>query len=298
MKREKGTDMEQDLRIYAKGLAFSDGVYDLRTLEAIISNYRVILDRLVAIQLGKRQVPKDLKGRLGYQVQIKPGSIELMIKFLLEHKELLAVFAADGGHSLSKIVVELLRDAIDLRKKASELIKKGVAVNVTISNSFNVGSKVTNTNVSLDNTNGSILINDPKILWAAQATRSPVNEILNYVDGRGVEFIDMSSERNELRLTSDDREIIGQHKEELPTTLSVVGRLDVVAFSSHRGSIVSDGERFSVSWDEGIRSKMQKVADTEGIVFKVRPVVDHKRLDDTAIGFHILDCSDPQAKLL
>lgn len=87
-------------------------------------------------------------------------------------------------------------------------------------------------------------------------------------------------------------------KEQLPATLNVVGRLDMVAFSSHRGSIISDGERFGVSWDEGIRSKMQKVADTEGIVFKVRPVVDHKRLDNTAIGFHVLDCSDPQGKLI
>lgn len=118
-----------------RGLLFRGGVYDLRALEVIISNYRVILDRLVAIQLGKRQVPKDLKGQLGYQVQINSGSIELLVRFLLEHKELLAVFAADGGHTLSKIIVELLRDAIDLRKKASELIKKGLPINITISNS-------------------------------------------------------------------------------------------------------------------------------------------------------------------
>lgn len=29
--------MDQDLRIYAKGLAFADGIYDLRTLESVIS---------------------------------------------------------------------------------------------------------------------------------------------------------------------------------------------------------------------------------------------------------------------
>lgn len=289
--------MEQDIRIYAKGLAFSEGIYDLRTLEAVISNYRKILDRLVSVQLGRRQVSRNLRTHLGYQVQINSGSIELLIEFLLEHKEFIAAFAADGGHTLAQILVALLRDAIDLRKKASELIKKGLAVNITISNSFNIGSTINSTNVSFDRTSGTILISDPKILWAAQVTRSPVNEILTCVDGKSVEYIDMNSSANELRLTSDDRDIIGQYKEELPTTLNIIGRLDMVAFSSHRGGIVSDNERFSVTWDDQIRSKMQKIADVEGVMFKVRPVVDHKRLDNSAIGFHILDCVDPQEKM-
>lgn len=288
--------MEQDLRIYAEGLAFSNGTYNLRTLEAIISNYRKILDRLVSVQLGKRQVSRELRNQLDYQVQINSGSIELLIKFLLEHKELLAVFAASDGYTLSQIIVTLLRDAIDLRKKATELIKKGLTVNITISNSFNIASTTNSTNVSFDGTNGSILINDPKILWAAQVTRSPVNEILSCIDGKTVEHIDMCSTDNEVRLTPDDRIIIGQHKEELPTTLNIIGRLDMVAFTSHKGSIVSDNERFSVTWDDQIRSKMQKIADVEGVMFKVCPVVDHKRLDNAAIGFHVLDCGDPQGK--
>lgn len=75
--------MEQDLRIYAKGLAFSDGVYDLRTLESLITNYRKILDRLVAVQLGKKQVSPDLKNQLDYDVRINSGSIELLINFAL-----------------------------------------------------------------------------------------------------------------------------------------------------------------------------------------------------------------------
>lgn len=289
-----------DLRIYAKGLAFSNATYDLRTLEAVISNYRKILDRLVSVHIGKRQVTRELRTQLGYQVQINSGSLELLIKFLLEHKEsiaALAAFDANNGYRLSKIVVALLSDAIDLRKKATELIKKGLTVNITISNSFNRTSTIDSHKVSFGATSGTILINDPKILWAAQVTRSPVNEILSCVDGKSIEYINMSSPVNEVRLTPEDRSIIGQHKEELPTTLNIIGRLDMVAFSSHRGSIISDNERFSVTWDEQIRSKMQKIADVEGVMFKVRPVVDHKRLDNSAIGFNILDCVDPQGKL-
>ncbi|MAT51751.1 MAG: hypothetical protein CMK32_11275 [Porticoccaceae bacterium] len=286
--------MTQDLRIYAKGLAFSDGIYDLRTLEALITNYRKILDRLVAVQLGKKQVSPDLKSQLDYDVRINQGSIELLINFALEHREYIAAFAADGGAALSKVIVTLLRDAVKLREKASECIEKGLPININISNSFNIGYKITNTNVSYDENTGTILINDPKILWAAQVTRSPVNGLLSQIDGKFVEFIDINSVSDEFRFTPDQRNIVGKQKEELPTTLNIIGRLDMVAFSAHRGSIISDGERFSVTWDDQIRSKMQKLADIEGVIFKVRPVVDHKRLDNETIGFHVLDCGNPQ----
>ena len=216
---------------------------------------------------------------------------------MLEHKEIIAVFAADGGHTISEIIVRLMHDAIELRKKASEVLKKGLTVNIKITNSFNIGSRINSGNVSFDQTSGSILINDPKILWAAQLTRRPVNEILASVDGKNVEYINLSSPKNELRFTIDDKDIIGQHKEELPTTFTIIGRLDMVAFSSHRGSIISDGERFSVTWDEPIRPKMQRIADVDGVIFRVRPLVDHKSLDDSIIGFHVLDCNDPQGKM-
>lgn len=288
--------MDQDLRIYAKGDAFSNGVYDLRALENLISNYRKILDGLVAVQIGKRQVTPDLKNQLNYAVQINSGSIELLVNFALEHKEFIAAFAADGGQALSSVVVSLLRDAVTLREKASELIEKGITVNINISNSFNALSKVNNSNVH-SSENGVITINDPKILWAAQLTRAPVNHLLNQMNGTQVEYISISSETEEFVLNQNQKNITGKQKQELPTTLNIIGRLDMVAFSSHRGSIISDNERFSVTWDEQIRQKMQKIADIEGVVFKVRPLVDHKRLDSETIGFHVIDCGNPQQSL-
>ena len=33
---------EYDFRVYAKGSAFNDGVYDLRAMELLIINYRLI----------------------------------------------------------------------------------------------------------------------------------------------------------------------------------------------------------------------------------------------------------------
>lgn len=289
--------MNQDLRIYAKGLAFKDGIYDLRTLESIISNHRKILDYLVAIKLGKRQVSQDLKSQLDYDVKINPGSIELLINFVFEHKEFIGAFAFDGGESLSKIIVSLLRDAITLREQASGLIEKGIKININISNTLNIGSRIENTNISCDESTGTIYINDPKILLAAQATRAPINGLLNKIDGKSIEFIDIDSKQEHLKLTPEQRNIVGKQKEELPITLNVIGRLDMVAFSSHRGVIVSDGERFNVTWHDEIRPKMQKIADIEGVVFRVKPIVDHKNLEGKTIGFYVIDCGNPQGQL-
>lgn len=289
--------MEQDLRIYAKGGAFTDGVYDLRTLEALVTNYRKILDCLVAVQLGKKQVTPSLKNQLDYDVKINSGSIEMLVNFASDHREYFGAFVADGGQSLFKVMVTLLRNAITLREKASEITKKDLPININISNSFNFGNNINNTSVSSDQNSGTIVINDPKILWAAQMTRTSVNGLLNKIDGDSIEFIELSSSSNKYRLTPDQRNIIGQAKEELPATLNIIGRLDMVAFSSHRGDVISDGARFHVTWDEQIRSKMQQVGDIEGVVFKVRTVIDHKRLDNEAIGFHVLDCRNSQGKL-
>lgn len=148
---------------------------------------------------------------------------------------MIAIVAPDSAYGLSKILVKLLKDAIELRKKATELIGKGLTVNIQISNSFNFGSKVNGNGVLIDQNTGTIVINDPKILWAAQLTRRPIDEILKKIDGSDVEFVDFSSASDELQLNSEDKQISGSYKEELDKNLSIVGRLDLVAFSHHTG---------------------------------------------------------------
>ena len=108
----------------------------------------------------------------------------------------------------------------------------------------------------------------------------------------------MKASNHEFKLTEYERIILGAKKEILPANLEVVGRLDMVAFSSHTGSIVSSSERFPVTWDETIRARMQKVADVEGVIFTVKPVIDPNRLHTNAIGFQVLDCRDPQSGLI
>ncbi len=286
--------MNRDIRVYTKGNAFQEGVYDLRSLELIINSYRSILDRLIAVQLGRRQLTSTIKNQIDYQVQVNSGSLELLIDFVFQHKEIFAVLAADGGYQLSEIIVKLLRDAIHLRIEAAKFIEKGIKFDIKIVNSFNVGGGNVNTNLE----EREIQIIDPRILWAAQVTKYPADRLITRIDGDYIQYIEIGSQGEEFRVTPEDRKIVGNKQEKLPTTLKVIGRLDMIAFTSHRGVIISDREKFPVTWNEDIRSKLQKVADIEGVIFTVEPIIDRKKLHDNAIAFHVLDCLGPQQEMI
>lgn len=81
--------MKEDLRIYAKGLAFTGGSFSLRSLDVLISNYRKILDQFIAVSLGKSKADRHIREQIDYQVEIKEGSIELLVDFVMNNKELL-----------------------------------------------------------------------------------------------------------------------------------------------------------------------------------------------------------------
>lgn len=284
---------EHDLRFYARGTAFKDGVYDLRSMELLISNYRSITDRLIAVQLGRRQLTPSIRNQIDYQVQVKPGSIEFLVDFIFSHKEILGALALSDAYQLSEIITKLFKAAMDLRKEVAEALKKGFPITITINNNVNIG----NGNFIVNNGNGNISISDPKILWAAQATKYPADRLISGIDGKAIEYVELGSKTEEVRLTTDERIVLGQNKEELTATLRVYGRLDMVAFSSHKGTIISNQEKFPVTWDEQIRSKMSRVVDIDGVEFLVRPVIDQNRLHSEAISYHVLDCNNPQQKM-
>ncbi|GKT11342.1 MAG: hypothetical protein ISEC1_P0306 [Thiomicrorhabdus sp.] len=288
--------MQNDLRVYAKGEAFQNSVYDLRSLELLLSNYRSILDSLVSVQLGYQKTPAAIKKQLNYDVQIKEGSIELLLDFALQNKQIIGALAADGGYVLSNTLVNLYRDSIALRTKASEFIEKALpfTININITDSFNIAGR---DNVSTNIDRSEIIISDPKILMAAQATKTATDKLIHKIDGTTIEYIDLNSNDSEFQLNEDNKNILGSQKEILSASIQIIGRLDMIAFSSHKGSIISNNESFSVTWDEKIRSKMQKIADIDGVIFTVQPVIDHKRLNTDAIGFHILNCEEPQQKI-
>ncbi|MGE6124217.1 MULTISPECIES: hypothetical protein [Aeromonas] len=289
--------MKEDLRIYAKGSAFTDGKYSLRHLDVLISNHRKILDQLIAVSLGKAKVDRHIREQIDYQVRVNDGSIELLVDLVMNNKELFAPLAADGGYQLSNAIVSLYKDAISLRDAVAKISDKGLQVKINIANSFNFSSNNSSKNVNYNLHDGSIFISHPKVLLAAQTTKGAVDSIIQSIDGTNIEYVDFGAGINEIRLSDNQRNLLGRRKEEIPTTLSIIGRLDMISVSSHRGAIVSDGQRFNVTWDESLRDKLLKVVDVEAVIFKARPIIDHKSLSEKEIGFHLTDCSETQKRL-
>jgi hypothetical protein len=287
--------MKEELRIYAKGSAFSGGVYNLRHLDTVISNHRKILDQLISVHLGKPKADKHIREQIDYQVKIREGSIELLVDLIFHNKELLGLLVTDCGYQLSNAIVSLYKNVIGLRNAVAEIADNGLKVNINISNSFNLASN--NSKVSYNVSEGSVLISDPKILLAAQTTKSAVDNIIQSIDGSNVEYIDFGFGLDDLRLDESSKNLLGRRREEIPATLNIIGRLDMISVSSHRGAIVSDGQRFNVTWDESLRDKLLKVVDVEATQFKARPVIDHKSLGDKEIGFHLVDCMQLQNRL-
>lgn len=282
------------LNMYAKGTAFSEGIYDLRSLELLVSNYRAILDGLLAVQLGRRRLTPTLRKQIDYEVVIKPGSIDFLVNLAMQHKELLVAAALhDGGYQLSSLLTTLFREAINLRSLVADAIKKGIHINININNNVAIGKG----NVVAQSDSGDITVFDPKVLWAAQVTKNPTDRLITGVDGSQIEFIELKSRDDEIRVDSGFRAILGQNREELSATIEIMGRLDMISFSGHRGSIISENDRYPVTWDESIREKMQRIADVEGVLFTVKPIIDTKRLHSNAIAYHVVDCIIPQQDL-
>jgi len=201
--------------------------------------------------------------------------------------------AADGGYQLSNVVTKLFREALDLRKEVAVILEKGLPLNITINTNINIGKG----NIIANSENGNIVINDPKILWAAQFTKYPADRLIKGIDGKNIEYVDFGTRDNEMRITTENRVVLGQNRKELSATITVNGRLDMVAFSSHKGTIISNNEKFPVTWDESLRTKVQQLVDVDGVDFIVRPIIDQKRLHSEAIGYHILDCNILQQNL-
>ena len=144
---------------------------------------------------------------------------------------------------------------------------------------------------------GDIYLTNPQFIIASDTTKAPFDRLIRGIDGSYITDINLAHKDFATRLSVNDNDITGTQKEELASYIEVMGRLDMAAFTSHRGKIITGTKRYLVVRDEEIRSKIRKFVDIEGIVFRVRPIVDHRRCREELVGFHIIDCWEPQAKM-
>ncbi|QKQ25767.1 hypothetical protein [Candidatus Reidiella endopervernicosa] len=164
----------------------------------------------------------------------------ISIDFVFTHKEVLTVLASDGGYQLSSTITKLFKEALNLRKEVAKVLEQKLPLNITINANINVGSGTLIANTG----NGNIQIGDSNILWAAQVTKHSADRLVGGIDGNQIEFVELSGAGSEMKITEEDRVILGQNREELTAEISVIGRLDMVAFSSHKGTIIAENERF------------------------------------------------------
>lgn len=277
-----------NLILKAEGEAFAKRKYDLRAVDVIISNYTKIIDRSVPILLGHKNLTPDQRSKIRYEVEIRPGSLEILLQLMIDHKEDLAALFLTDPTNMTAGLAKIITDLIGFRRKFAEVLEKGLKPKVVVNSG----------NYLEVNNSGTIIINDPTIIIAADATRPALDKLIRGVDGKQIEDISLNyKDTSRAKLTSNDIKMTGSQKEELPSTIQVVGRLDSVNFSRHRGSIVSGSTKYQVRWDESLRGIIQKCVDVEGVLFTARPVIDHRRVRDNTIGFHLLDCQPQQRNI-
>ena len=199
---------EAQLFLKAEGKAFEGGKYDLRKVDAIISNYRLILDHSLPLVIGRQNLTEHLKSQFVYEVEFRRGSLELLINLVFDHKETLGALSIDGGMQVAEQIARILEGVIKFRRAWSKLMdlaegkgdsqKPGINLNINLND------------VTVDN--GSTINVNPIIIPAAEATRGAVDRLISSIDGTHLESVEIRSAESQTKLTSKDVAIIGTQK--------------------------------------------------------------------------------------
>ncbi len=283
-----------EILLRAEGNGFDGGVYDLRAVETVISSYRQIIDKTLPVCLNHKTLTPELRNKVKYEIQIKQGSLEVYTNLVLQHKEdIAALLVSDGGKGITELLAKMIVGIIDLRRKFTDMLEKGVKPTINITNGNYIDNSIHNTGTI----NNHISINNPRTIIGADNSRASLDRLINGIDGEIISSVEVTNTDNQAKLTHEDKRITGKLKEELPAHIEIVGRLDAVTFSSHRGTIVSGNGRHPITWDDSLRNKVQKFVDVEGILFKARPIIDNRRMKENTIAFHLIDCYNPQLNM-
>ena len=283
-----------DILLKVNGDGFEKNKYDLRSCEKVIVSYRQILDGVLPLSIGQRPVSDKIKSEVKYEIEFKPGSLEIWLDFVpMITGTLITAASTDGGYLIAQRVSTILSLTLNLRRLYTDLLKKDKKPKIGLINSPEL--KVELKNVKTDGGNINI---SPIIMISADQTRVPLDKLIGSVDGHNIDNILLRSEESETNITTADRRIIGTQKEELPHSMDIFGRLDSAAFTAHRGVIVTGTGRFPVFWEDDLRTKIRTLVDIEGIAFRAQPIIDHRRFKDDPVAFKLLDCWNPQDNIL
>ena len=280
----------QNFIIRFKGPAFDSNVYDLYIARKLKANIRSITEQIVAIQLGRNELADELKSEILDSVHIANESLVVKIHFSANFFRYFDCFdqgsiEAPSPESIQiNDIIQLYFDAMTLRKFIAEAKLSGKSAKVLIdTDAVNTHNCVTRTE------KGNILLNHPKLLFAAQMTKKVTDEILNLMQENQITCFEIDGLKKRMVRQSGDL-IVNDSKAELTAVASFHGRLDNVFFSKRRGVVVDEHEIYQIIWDAEMQAKIIEHVDLEGVEFITEPSVETHSLYGELVVYKVIDC--------
>jgi hypothetical protein len=286
------------LLVRATGEAFAARQYDLRSVDLVITNYRILLDQTIPFAIGQSRLSYRAKEQISYQIEFRHGSLELLSTIALSVPPIVAAVASDGGFQLAHQVAKLFNAVVTFRRawaNVQQLLEERKELSETPKLNLSINLE------GVSQGDGNTINVSPVVLLAANATKHTVDRLVGGIDGQKVESFSVESERgSKTVLERKDEVLLGTDLEELPTTVDILGKLYEVNFITKKGWLVTGDGRVPITWEESVRRDIRAHADRPNVAFRVRPVVDHRRfgVDDSPVGYHVLRVWVPQGSLL
>jgi hypothetical protein len=162
-----------ELILRAEGKAFAHRKYDLRKVDAVLSNYRLILDHALPWVVGQQRLTEKLREQVTYQIEFRPGSLEVLLDLVVASAPVFAVLSADGGIELGEKVAKLIQSVIKFRRAWAKLCDS-TEHDRTPKPTLNFNVTLTDVTVS----NGSTININPIVLPVAEATKGAIDRLV------------------------------------------------------------------------------------------------------------------------
>ncbi len=275
-----------DIKARFFGKAFQGNIYDLEAMRLLNENLGSLIQQLIAIHLGRNELADELKDQIKHSVAINKGVFEVSINF---ERNFYNKFGITGlgqdSISFSDSIARLFYSAISLRRHVAETKKNGSSIKILL----NTKQGKDNRSVAI-NEQGNILLNHPKVLWAAQMTKDATDQILRSIDGENVSGFEVEGFSRPFVSNDADFAVLDQEKSDLVAIANFTGRLDNLFFSRQRGVVVSESDIFQIAWDDEIRNKLLNHADLDNVEFIAQPCIETHSLYGELVVYKILDC--------
>jgi hypothetical protein len=279
-----------DIKVKFYGEAFSGDIYDLKTVRLLDTKLQETFYQLRAIHLGQKNLVPELKSHIDHKVTINSGSFEFSCRFEQNFAEKFGIhdqglFVDSDTTRLSDSVAKLFYAAMTLRRYVAEARLAGKHAKIIINTD---PQKPAHSVIRTEK--GNIVLNHPRILWAAQLTQESVDTIMKSIDGDLVTHFEFEGLSKPLCFTEESLIMLDQEGSELTATANFKGRLDHLFYSSNRGTVVSPHDIYQIAWDDEAKMKVSECANVENVEFITQPLISSSGSQNNLVIYKVVDC--------